>query len=153
AIATDLTVRGSLIYRGCAFGHERWLATIGARQDTMTRSAISRLIRIRRCSIALLAISLAIFLVPRPSVTAAAERSKAAGGGAGSADVPPPRREPVTWYRDVLPIVQSRCQGCHNRGGIGPFPLLTYQDALKRHTKIAKAVKSRKMPPWMPADN
>jgi hypothetical protein len=52
----------------------------------------------------------------------------------------------------VLPIVQGRCQGCHNRGGIGPFPLLTYENARARHTKIAKAVRTRQMPPWMPAD-
>src|SRR2546429_9737156 len=31
-----------------------------------------------------------------------------------------------TFYRDVLPILQQRCQVCHRDGGIAPMPLVTY---------------------------
>jgi hypothetical protein len=31
-----------------------------------------------------------------------------------------------TFYRDVLPILQNRCQVCHRPGEIGPMPLMTY---------------------------
>lgn len=64
-----------------------------------------------------------------------------------------PPRPPPTWHRDVLPIVQARCQGCHTPGGIAPFPLRGYQDASLVHVKMAAAVASGKMPPWMPSED
>ena len=30
----------------------------------------------------------------------------------------------VTYYQDVRPILQESCVGCHNRDGIGTFPLM-----------------------------
>lgn len=33
---------------------------------------------------------------------------------------------PPTFYRDVLPLLEARCQTCHRPGGIAPIPLLTY---------------------------
>jgi peroxiredoxin len=35
----------------------------------------------------------------------------------------------VTFYRDVLPILQNHCQTCHRPGEVGPFSLLTYPQA------------------------
>ena len=32
----------------------------------------------------------------------------------------------ATYHRDVLPILQNRCQECHRPGEIGPMPLLSY---------------------------
>src|SRR5690242_45106 len=32
----------------------------------------------------------------------------------------------VTFHKDVLPILQNRCQGCHRPGEIAPMALLTY---------------------------
>lgn len=57
----------------------------------------------------------------------------------------------VVWYRDVQPIVQARCQACHTSGGVAPFPLLSYDDALAHSARMAAAVLSRVMPPWRPA--
>jgi hypothetical protein len=59
----------------------------------------------------------------------------------------------VTWYRDVLPIVQTRCQECHVAGGIAPFSLTAYADAKAMHTSMASAAATRRMPPWMPDDS
>ena len=59
----------------------------------------------------------------------------------------------VTWYRDVLPIVQDRCQGCHAEQGIAPFPLMTYEEAKVQASSIANAVVTRTMPPWMADDS
>lgn len=64
-----------------------------------------------------------------------------------------PPRPPPTWHRDVLPIVQARCQGCHTAGGIAPFPLRSYEDASRVHVKMSAAVASGKMPPWMPSED
>lgn len=58
---------------------------------------------------------------------------------------------PVTWHRDVAPLVQRRCQGCHAEGGMGPFALNTYAQASAHHAAVADAVTRLRMPPWMPA--
>src|SRR4051794_4265076 len=39
---------------------------------------------------------------------------------------PPRANGPITFARDVAPILQRRCQSCHRPGQAGPFPLLTY---------------------------
>src|SRR5580700_7405157 len=54
----------------------------------------------------------------------------------------------VTFYRDVLPILQERCQGCHRAGEIGPMPLSSYTEVRPWAKAIRQAVISRKMPPW-----
>lgn len=59
---------------------------------------------------------------------------------------------PVSWYRDVQPIVQGRCQGCHSDNGVAPFSLETYDQAWARHSMLADSVQARRMPPWMPAE-
>jgi Copper type II ascorbate-dependent monooxygenase, C-terminal domain len=53
-----------------------------------------------------------------------------------------------TFYRDVLPILQSRCQGCHRAGGISALPLETFEQAQRKAAAVANAVASRTMPPW-----
>jgi len=55
---------------------------------------------------------------------------------------------PVTFSKDVLPILQNRCQECHRPGEIGPMPLLTYQQARPWAKSIRQAVVTKKMPPW-----
>jgi peroxiredoxin len=54
----------------------------------------------------------------------------------------------VTYARDVAPVIQKRCQECHRPGEIGPFSLLTYDDARKRTSRIREAVLEERMPPW-----
>ena len=57
------------------------------------------------------------------------------------------RAAPV-FYKDVLPIVQNRCQQCHRPGEIAPMPLLTYSQTRPWAKAIRNAVLARKMPPW-----
>jgi peroxiredoxin/cytochrome c553 len=59
----------------------------------------------------------------------------------------------VTFTRDVAPIMQASCQGCHRPGEIGPFPLLTYEDASAWAGLIKDYVQRRAMPPWKPVDH
>ena len=54
----------------------------------------------------------------------------------------------VTFYRDVLPILQERCQSCHRAGEAAPMTLASYGDARPWAKAIREAVISRKMPPW-----
>lgn len=54
----------------------------------------------------------------------------------------------VTFNKDVLPILQDNCQGCHRPGGIGPMALLTYENARPWAKAIKTAVVNKQMPPW-----
>ena len=54
---------------------------------------------------------------------------------------------PPTFTRDIAPILFQHCTACHRPGEVGPFPLLTYEDARKRAKTIAAAVEKRLMPP------
>lgn len=56
----------------------------------------------------------------------------------------------ATYYRDVLPILQNHCQGCHRPGEVGPFPLMTYRQASRWAADIKEYTQDRKMPPWKP---
>jgi hypothetical protein len=53
-----------------------------------------------------------------------------------------------TFYKDVLPILQDKCQSCHRSGEAAPMPLTTYEQTRPWAGKIAAAVDSRMMPPW-----
>jgi mono/diheme cytochrome c family protein len=62
-----------------------------------------------------------------------------------------PASTPVTFTRDVAPILQANCQECHHPGGIGPFSLLTYEDARTMAEAVKYATSHRIMPPWKAA--
>jgi len=55
-----------------------------------------------------------------------------------------------TYHRDVAPLVQEKCGGCHVEGGIAPFPLQTYEQVFEHRSEIREAVQTRTMPPWLP---
>ena len=54
----------------------------------------------------------------------------------------------VTFTRDVAPILQASCQVCHQRGGIGPMTLESYEDARRWAPLIKSSVQERRMPPY-----
>lgn len=66
--------------------------------------------------------------------------------GAAMAASPTP-----TFYKDVLPVLENRCQSCHRPGEAGPMSLLDYKGTRPYAKAIKAAVLGRKMPPW-PAD-
>src|SRR5258706_13593800 len=57
---------------------------------------------------------------------------------------------PVTFTRDIPPILYKHCAACHRAGEAAPFPLLSYAYAAKRAALIAQVTASRYMPPWRP---
>ena len=59
-------------------------------------------------------------------------------------------RPPVTFNRDVAPILYANCTTCHRPGESGPFSLLTYEDAKQRAGLISAVTTSHVMPPWQP---
>lgn len=76
----------------------------------------------------------------------------AAPGAAQTAD--------VTFYKDVLPILQENCQTCHRDGGgeniggaIAPMSLVTFDEVRPWARSIRRKVESREMPPWFATDH
>ena len=61
---------------------------------------------------------------------------------------PASAQNPPTFYKDVLPILQANCQGCHRPGEIAPMSLLTYEQTRPWARAIKAAIQSRTMPPW-----
>src|ERR1700746_954011 len=71
-----------------------------------------------------------------------------AGVPALAADVPSSSPVSVTFQKDVLPILQKNCQGCHRPGEVAPMSFLTYKDARPWAKAMREAVLLKKMPPW-----
>jgi len=61
---------------------------------------------------------------------------------------------PVTFTKDVMPILQENCQTCHRPNGknmsgmIAPMSFMTYKETRPWAKAIAKAVEAKDMPPW-----
>src|SRR5438094_7124248 len=55
---------------------------------------------------------------------------------------------PVTFSKDVAPILQAKCQECHQPNSIAPMSLITYQDVRPWARSIKERVSQRQMPPW-----
>ena len=58
------------------------------------------------------------------------------------------QHDPVTFHRDVLPILQQNCQTCHRPGEAAPMSFLAYEQTRPWAQAIVEAVLLRKMPPW-----
>jgi hypothetical protein len=56
--------------------------------------------------------------------------------------------EQVTFTKDVAPILQQKCQVCHQPDSIAPMPLVTYEDAKEFARPMRTRVAARVMPPW-----
>lgn len=54
----------------------------------------------------------------------------------------------TTFHKDVLPILQKNCQGCHRPGEPAPMSFLTYKETRPWAKAIREAVRLKRMPPW-----
>ena len=57
---------------------------------------------------------------------------------------------PLTFNRDVAPIIFENCTTCHRPGESAPFTLLSYDDVKQRARQIVTTTEDRFMPPWKP---
>ncbi|MBL8602366.1 MAG: hypothetical protein JNK72_10630 [Myxococcales bacterium] len=64
-----------------------------------------------------------------------------------SADVPAQPVASPTWAEHVAPILYNTCVGCHRAGEIGPFPLVSYEDARNVAPLMRRVTAERSMPP------
>jgi len=71
-------------------------------------------------------------------------------GAAPSVQTLDPSR-PLTFSKDIAPIIFENCSTCHRPGDAAPFSLLNFADVQKRARQIAEVTHRRLMPPWLPA--
>jgi hypothetical protein len=62
-----------------------------------------------------------------------------------------PANTPITFNRDVAPIIYQNWSICHRPGESGPFSLLTYDDVKRHAHQITEVTRMGFMPPWLPA--
>ena len=67
---------------------------------------------------------------------------------AGSAPATAAAADEVTFTKDVAPILQRSCQGCHRPGALAPISFLTYEDARPWARAMKQKTALREMPPW-----
>jgi len=53
-----------------------------------------------------------------------------------------------TFTKDIVPILQARCQDCHRPNAMAPMSLLTYEETRPWARSIKERVVKRQMPPW-----
>ena len=64
----------------------------------------------------------------------------------------------LTYYKDVLPIMQENCQSCHRPSGqnisglIAPMAFMSYEETRPWARSIARKVEAREMPPWFASE-
>jgi hypothetical protein len=59
-----------------------------------------------------------------------------------------PAGQPVTFAKDIAPILQAKCQECHRKGSMAPMSLVTYEETRPWAKSIRQRVITQQMPPW-----
>jgi mono/diheme cytochrome c family protein len=75
----------------------------------------------------------------------------AASGASTGAQIAFPARSQhagLTYVKDVAPILEKNCVGCHSTGGIGPFAMSNYSVVKGFAPMIAEVIRTDRMPPY-----
>jgi hypothetical protein len=91
------------------------------------------------------ALVMTVTVVPGAQAPTSAQNASASAQSA-TADKSAPT--PVTFTKDVAPILQRSCQNCHRPDSNAPMSLITYEDARPYARSIKAKTASRLMPPW-----
>src|SRR5512146_3268637 len=67
------------------------------------------------------------------------------GDAVGEGGISPKR---LTYWQDIVPIVEQKCMGCHQPGGIAPLSMGSYAEMKPWAPAIAAAVSGGIMPPY-----
>src|SRR5689334_6770715 len=57
-----------------------------------------------------------------------------------------------TYHGRIEALFAERCVSCHQAGGIAPFSLTSYDEAVQWKDAIKASVEAGTMPPWPPGD-
>ena len=58
----------------------------------------------------------------------------------------------LTYHQDVRPIIDRKCNTCHQPGGIGPVPLGSFEEVSAVAELVHHVVEDGQMPPWKPTE-
>ena len=56
--------------------------------------------------------------------------------------------DPVTFSKQIAPILQAKCQECHQPNSIAPMSLISFKEVRPWARSIKQRVAARQMPPW-----
>ena len=59
-----------------------------------------------------------------------------------------PDDEPISYARQVAPVLRKSCVGCHSGGNVGPFAMSSYAKVKGWSAMIEEVLLERRMPPW-----
>lgn len=69
-----------------------------------------------------------------------------------SAPMQPVKPDAITYTKHIAAILQNHCQECHRKGGLGPFALTSYSQALSWAEDLREFTANDQMPPWKPVE-
>ncbi len=55
---------------------------------------------------------------------------------------------PLTFHRDVAPILRRRCETCHRTGEVAPMPFESFDDVVAYADMVEEVVRDERMPPY-----
>jgi Copper type II ascorbate-dependent monooxygenase, C-terminal domain/EF hand/AhpC/TSA family len=56
----------------------------------------------------------------------------------------------ISYSKTIAPIVEAKCTTCHQPGGIGPMPLISYEQVKGFSPMIREVIRTHRMPPFEP---
>jgi hypothetical protein len=54
----------------------------------------------------------------------------------------------ISYSKTIAPLLEKNCVGCHQKGGIGPWSMTSYEKILGFAPTIREVVRTQRMPPW-----
>ena len=54
----------------------------------------------------------------------------------------------ISYVKDVAPIIEDKCVACHEKDGIGPMQLTSYEKIKAYSPMIREVLRTQRMPPW-----
>jgi len=79
---------------------------------------------------------------------AAGKSVPSAAGAVKGAPIAYAAQTPLTYVKDVAPILQKNCVVCHTAGGIGPFAMDRYETVKGFSPMIREVIRTHRMPPY-----
>jgi len=59
-----------------------------------------------------------------------------------------PSATKISYSKTIAPMIEDKCTGCHEPGGIGPMPLTNYDNIKPFAPMIREMLRTQRMPPW-----
>lgn len=92
-----------------------------------------------------------LFLSPLFFSVVSGACSKSSSNKAETDPTPPQSADAqsLTFYKDIKPLMDRKCSGCHTEGGLAGLDLTGYTQVKALRNSIKAAVVAKRMPPWL----